>query len=97
MIHSADFMRSCLSGSAAIQTAFTFACVKTGKSQFLRFEGHYHGWLDNVAWGLSVTSDKDLGTRDNPNVFPWTKGLPGHGREEFEILPWNDLELVEKT
>src|SRR5699024_4427499 len=36
-------------------------------------------------------------TRDNPNVFPWTKGLPGHGREEFEILPWNDLELVEKT
>lgn len=97
LIPSADLLRFCLSGSDAIQTAFRVARAKTGKNKFLRFEGHYHGWLDNVAWGLSVPSDKDLGPRDKPNVFPWTKGLPKNSRDEFKILPWNDLELVEKT
>jgi glutamate-1-semialdehyde 2,1-aminomutase len=44
-----------------------------------------------------MPSGKDLGSRDDPNVFPWTMGLPKHSRNEFTILPWNDLELVEET
>lgn len=95
LIPSAELMRFSLSGSEAIQTAFRIARTKTGKNKFLRFEGHYHGWLDNVAWGLSIPESKDLGDRESPEVYPWTEGLPEHSREEFEILPWNDLELVE--
>ncbi len=96
LVPSAELMRFSLSGSEAVQTAFRIARTKTGKNKFLRFEGHYHGWLDNVAWGLSIPEGEDLGPRENPNVFPWTEGLPEQTREEFEILPWNDLELVEK-
>ena len=94
LIPSAQLMRFSLSGSEAVQTAFRIARTKTGKNKFLRFEGHYHGWLDNVAWGLSIPESKDLGDRESPEVYPWTEGLPEQSREEFEILPWNDLELI---
>lgn len=97
LIPSAEMMRFCLDGSEAVQTAFRVARAKTGKQKFLRFEGHYHGWLDNVAWGISTPSAEALGSREHPNVFPWSGGLPEHAKDEFIILPWNDLELVKKT
>ncbi|MEO6916560.1 MAG: aspartate aminotransferase family protein, partial [Chitinophagaceae bacterium] len=97
LIPSAELMRFCLDGSEAVQTAFRIARAKTGKQKFLRFEGHYHGWLDNVCWGLSAKSVDALGSREAPHVFPWTEGLPTETRDEFIILPWNDLELVRKT
>lgn len=96
-IPSAELMRFCLDGSEAVHTALRMARAKTGRPKFLRFEGHYHGWLDNVCWGISTPSVAALGSREEPEVFPWTQGLPEHTREEFIILPWNDLELVKKT
>jgi len=97
LIPSAELMRFCLDGSEAVHTAIRVARAKTGKPKFLRFEGHYHGWLDSVCWGLSTPSVQALGSRENPNVYPWTEGLPNHVKEEFIILPWNDLELLKKT
>ncbi len=96
-IPSAELMRFCLDGSEAVQTAFRLARAKTGKKKFLRFEGHYHGWLDNVAWGLSTPSVEALGEREKPNAYAWTAGLPERVEEEFIVLPWNDLELLEKV
>jgi glutamate-1-semialdehyde 2,1-aminomutase len=97
IIPSAELMRFCLDGSEAVQTALRVARAKTGKKKFLRFEGHYHGWLDNVAWGLSAPSAEALGDREHPQVFPWSQGLAAHASDEFIILPWNDLALVKKT
>jgi glutamate-1-semialdehyde 2,1-aminomutase len=96
LIPSAGLMRFCLDGSEAVQTAFRIARAKTGKQKFLRFEGHYHGWLDNVAWGLSAPSPEQLGSREAPMVFPWTQGLPEKVEDDFITLPWNDAALLEK-
>src|SRR6267378_5429703 len=93
LIPSAELMRFCLDGSEAVQTALRVARAKPGKQKFLRFEGHYHGWLDNVAWGLSTPSAEQLGSREEPAVFPWTAGLPENAQDDFIILPWNDLAL----
>ncbi|MBO0936656.1 aspartate aminotransferase family protein [Fibrella sp. HMF5335] len=97
LIPSAELMRFCLDGSEAVQTAFRLARAKTGKAKFLRFEGHYHGWLDNVAWGLSMPSVDALGSPEHPNVFPWTAGLPDRVSDEFITLPWNNLDLLRQT
>lgn len=97
LIPSAELMRFCLDGSEAVHTAFRVARAKTGRKKFLRFEGHYHGWLDNVCWGISTPSEEALGTRENPNVYSWTQGIPERTREEFIILPWNDLDLLRTT
>lgn len=95
IIPSAELIRFCLDGSEAVQTALRVARAKTGKKKFLRFEGHYHGWLDNVCWGISTLSADALGRRESPEVFPWSAGLPNRVNEEFFILPWNDLLLIE--
>lgn len=97
LIPSAELMRFGLDGSGAVQTAFRVARAVTGRKKFLRFEGHYHGWLDNVCWGLSTPSAEALGSRNNPNVYPWTEGLPDHTRDDFIIIPWNDPDLLRKT
>jgi len=97
LIPSAELMRFCLDGSEAVQTAFRVARARTGRRKFIRFEGHYHGWLDNVAWGLSAPTPEALGPREQPVVFPWSQGISPTSREEFIILPWNDVELLKRT
>lgn len=97
LIPSAEIMRFCLDGSEAVLTALRIARAKTGRQKFLRFEGHYHGWLDNVCYGLSTPSIEALGSREHPNSFAWSEGLPQQSKDEFIILPWNDLLLVKKT
>jgi glutamate-1-semialdehyde 2,1-aminomutase len=97
LIPAAELMRFCLDGSEAVHTAFRVARAKTGKQKFLRFEGHYHGWLDNVSWGISTPSPEALGSREDPEVFPWTAGLPQKTRDEFIVIPWNDAELLKAT
>lgn len=95
-IPSAELMRFCLDGSTAVQTALRVARAKTGRNKFIRFEGHYHGWLDNVSWGLTLDEEK-MGIRENPISLPWTSGIADGSVTEFIILPWNDLGLVKKT
>lgn len=96
LIPSAELMRFCLDGSEAVQTALRVARAKTGRKKFLRFEGHYHGWLDNMCWGISAPSAAALGSREHPSVFPWTAGLPDRVRDEFIIAPWNDMDVLKK-
>ena len=96
-IPSAELMRFCLDGSSAVHAALRLARAKTGKPKFLRFEGHYHGWFDNVAWGLSAPESVALGSRERPEVYPWTAGLPTGSRDEFIVIPWNDPALLEAT
>lgn len=97
LIPCAELMRFSLSGSEAVHTALRLARAVTGRPRFLRFEGHYHGWLDNVALGIGAPSLEVMGDRARPNALPWTAGLPPRVEEECLILPWNDLSLLEET
>jgi glutamate-1-semialdehyde 2,1-aminomutase len=97
LIPSAELMRFCLDGSEAVQTAFRVARAKTKRPKFIRFEGHYHGWLDNVAWGYAAPSAEALGSRENPCVLPWSQGLPETASQDFILLPWNDIDLLRTT
>jgi glutamate-1-semialdehyde 2,1-aminomutase len=96
-IPCAELLRFSLSGSEANHAALRLARAVTGRPRFLRFEGHYHGWLDNVCYGIAAPSEEALGPRENPAPIPWTQGLPPRGAEESLLLPWNDLELVTRT
>lgn len=95
-IPSAEMMRFCLDGSTAVQTALRIARAKTKKNKFIRFEGHYHGWLDNMSWGLTQ-DEGSMGERHSPVAVPWTEGIAKGSQDEFIILPWNDIDLVNRT
>jgi glutamate-1-semialdehyde 2,1-aminomutase len=97
LIPCAELLRFSLSGSEADHAALRVARAVTGRPRFLRFEGHYHGWLDNVALGISAPNLEALGDYDHPNALPWTNGLPEGIEEQSLTLPWNNLELVDRT
>ncbi len=97
IVPCAELIRFSVTGSEADHTAIRVARAVTGRQKFLRFEGHYHGWFDNVSFGINGGSLEALGDREMPNALPWTQGLPDNARDEFILLPWNDLALVERT
>lgn len=98
LVPCADKVRFLLSGSEAVQLALRLARAYTGRRWFLRFEGHYHGWLDNVLGG---------GINPDSQVVPHAVDMEGdvkrtEGRDEaaFEqglMLPWNDLEALDRV
>ena len=48
LIPSAERVAFSSSGSEAIHAALRFAHVATGRRLVIKFDGHYHGWLDPV-------------------------------------------------
>jgi glutamate-1-semialdehyde 2,1-aminomutase len=97
LVPCAELLRFSLDGSEAVHAALRLARATTGRPRFLRFEGHYHGWLDNVAFGVSAATMDALGPREQPTPQPWTQGLPLRVMDEALVLPWNDLALVERV
>jgi len=95
LIPCAELLRFSLSGSEADHAALRLARAVTGRPKFLRFEGHYHGWFDNVSVGVSGGL-ADLGPREQPTGVRWSAGLPPQIEDESLVLPWNDLALVEQ-
>jgi glutamate-1-semialdehyde 2,1-aminomutase len=96
IIPCAELLRFGLSGSEADHAAIRVARGLTGRPKFLKFEGHYHGWFDNVAVSISAASEDALGPRDQPGIVPWSEGIPQQYAEQCHVLPWNDLELAEQ-
>ncbi|MEX1018183.1 MAG: aspartate aminotransferase family protein [Litorilinea sp.] len=95
LIPSAELCRFGLSGSEMVQAAMRLARAITGRTKILRFEGHYHGWFDNVLVSFAPPLDK-AGPREHPNNLPTTPGQTQSSLEDFYVLPYNDLSLVEK-
>jgi glutamate-1-semialdehyde 2,1-aminomutase len=96
IIPSAELVRFCVTGSEAAQAALRLARVYTGKSKFIKFEGHYHGWLDSVAFSVSPPSNSSV-TEPTLTPQPWTSGISPGLEDEVIVLPWNDLERVQQT
>jgi glutamate-1-semialdehyde 2,1-aminomutase len=98
IIPCAEKVRFLLSGTEAIQLVLRLARGYTGRRYFLRFEGSYHGWLDNVLGGL---------VHDDPveNPFPYEGegdpcGTAGRDPAAFQqglCIPYNDFDLLEKV
>jgi len=59
-VQGAEWVRFGISGTEAIQLALRLARAYTDRPLFLRFDGHYHGWLDNVAGGQAQSGVEPL-------------------------------------
>jgi glutamate-1-semialdehyde 2,1-aminomutase len=94
LVPCADLVRFGSSGSEVVHAALRLARANTGRKKILRFEGHYHGWFDNIAWD-STWFPEDPGPRQNPTIKPLSPGQSAEDKSNLIILPWNDLALVE--
>ncbi|MDP8958276.1 MAG: aminotransferase class III-fold pyridoxal phosphate-dependent enzyme [Actinomycetota bacterium] len=85
MLGWAEMVRFGSSGTEMVQAALRLARAATGRRRFVRFEGHYHGWLDNLLISLE----------GQPG--PASAGQLPEALDEGLVLPWNDLQAVEEV
>lgn len=78
-----DMVRFGVSGTESVQAALRLARAATGRRKIIRFEGHYHGWLDNV---LMAKRDGRWGVASEGQL---TSHL-----DDFILLPWNDVDAL---
>jgi glutamate-1-semialdehyde 2,1-aminomutase len=78
-------------GSEAVQAALRLARAFTGRPLFVKFEGHYHGWFNNV-----LVSYKPKGS-DPIAPLPTCGGQPPREFADTLVVPWNDLAALEQA
>ncbi|HEX5715161.1 MAG TPA: glutamate-1-semialdehyde 2,1-aminomutase, partial [Thermoanaerobaculia bacterium] len=85
---SVEMVRLVNSGTEATMSALRLARAATGRSQFVKFEGCYHGHADPflVAAGSGAAT---IGVPSSP-------GVPAAVTNDTLVAPYNDLAAVEK-
>jgi glutamate-1-semialdehyde 2,1-aminomutase len=95
MVPCAERLRFASSGSEAVQAAIRLARATTGRKTIVKFEGHYHGWMDNILWSVAPAPDA-AGPREAPNAVAASNGQDPDAGRNTVVLPWNDLAALEK-
>jgi glutamate-1-semialdehyde 2,1-aminomutase len=96
LVPCAELVRYSNSGSEIVQAALRLARAYTGREKIIKFEGHYHGWFDNVLVSVSPPLEK-AGPHDSPVALPGSQGQLTSAFQDTIVLPWNDLSVLERT
>jgi glutamate-1-semialdehyde 2,1-aminomutase len=96
MIPSAEVVRFANTGSEATMLALRLARAHTGRTKFLKFEGHYHGWYDPYCLNGHSHPIEQIGPPENPTKLPDSEGIPASVFDEVVIAPWNDVAALER-
>ena len=85
---SVEMVRMVNSGTEATMSAVRLARAATGREQVIKFAGAYHGHVD----GLLAEAGSGLATQG----IPASPGVPAAQAAATIVVPWNDLEAVER-
>ena len=92
-----DKVRLTNSGTEAVFHALRIARAHTNREKFIKFEGHYHGQVDYFMYSTASSNAKMMGSPRAPIAAPNTSGIP-KGIADYVIpLPFNDIEMLERT
>jgi len=97
MVPSAEVVRFTNSGSEATMLALRLARAHTGRTKFLKFEGHYHGWYDPYLLNAHSHPPETLGSAESPARIPDSEGIPSSTFAEVVLVPWNDVGALERV
>jgi glutamate-1-semialdehyde 2,1-aminomutase len=79
------------SGSEAVQLVLRLARAFTGRRLVVKFEGHYHGWMDGALLSYHPSA-AELERTALPCAVPGSKGQVPNAAENVLVVPWNDAE-----
>ncbi len=97
IIPNAERVRFANTGTEAVMAAIRLARGVTGRPKILKFEGHYHGWHDDLLVGSNVLPPAALGLPTDPVKIPDSSGLNRTALDDTIVVPWNDLALLESA
>lgn len=97
IVPNAERVRFANTGTEAVIAATRLARGVTGRPKILKFEGHYHGWHDDVLVSSNVMPPSALGPRSNPVKIPDSSGLNRNALDDTIVVPWNDLPALQRA
>ncbi len=71
-------------GSEAVHAAIRIARAATGRNRVIKFQGHFHGWLDPLSVGVPGFAD----------AGPASAGQDPCASIAVTVCPWNDLAAL---
>ena len=80
-----------------MMAAIRLARGVTGRPKLLKFEGHYHGWHDDLLVSSNVLPPAALGLRTDPVKVPDSSGLNRTALDDTLVVPWNDLPALQRA
>jgi glutamate-1-semialdehyde 2,1-aminomutase len=96
MVPSAEVVRFTNTGSEATMLALRLARAHTGRTKFLKFEGHYHGWYDPFLLNAHGHAPEQLGPLENPVRISDSEGIPPTTFDDVVLAPWNNIAVLER-
>jgi glutamate-1-semialdehyde 2,1-aminomutase len=97
MVPNAERVRFANTGTEAVMAAIRLARGVTGRPKILKFEGHYHGWHDDLLVGSNVLPASALGLRTDPVKVPDSSGLNRTALDDTIVVPWNELQALQRA
>jgi glutamate-1-semialdehyde 2,1-aminomutase len=97
IVPNAERVRFANTGTEAMMAAIRLARGVTGRPKLLKFEGHYHGWHDDLLVSSNVLPPAALGLRTDPVKVPDSSGLNRTALDDTIVVPWNDLDLLRRA
>ena len=82
----AETMRFGSSSTEMVQAALRMARAATGRTLVLRFDGHYHGWVDNI-----------YSRNEGTEAVPASKGQLASALSDVITIEWNDAAAFEQV
>ncbi len=97
MVPNAERVRFANTGTEAVMAAIRLARGVTGRPRILKFEGHYHGWHDDLLVSSNVLPPSAVGLRSDPVKIPDSSGLNRTALDDTIVVPWNDLPALQRA
>ncbi|MCR5319636.1 MAG: aminotransferase class III-fold pyridoxal phosphate-dependent enzyme, partial [Lachnospiraceae bacterium] len=82
-----EMFRMLGSGTESVMASLRIARIATGKKHIIKVGGAYHGWSDQMVYGLKIPGSRNLLE---------SHGIPGSSFGKTDEVRPNDLEMLEK-
>ncbi len=89
-------VRFASSGTEIDQLVIRLMRGYTDRPKYVKFEGHYHGWMDSVNYSVHPPLDQ-AGPEDAPVPVGESAGMAEGSDDGVLVCQWNDLEKLEKV
>jgi len=97
IVPNAEIVRFANTGTEAVMAAIRLARGVTGRPKILKFEGHYHGWYDDVLASSNPLPPEDSRLSSEAIEIADSAGLNRHALEDTIVAPWNDLPALQRA
>lgn len=82
-----EMFRMLGSGTESVMAALRIARIATGNKRIIKMGGAYHGWSDQMVYGLKIPGSRNLLE---------SHGIPGKAYARTDEVRSNDLDMLEK-